>query len=173
MLDVYQTRALKKQFNVFSIGVRDAAHALEFLEPAAVLFQTTTATLHPAWSGRLASPDVPNAHLVRLTESARKLDVPSIALCTVNPDQLGVYLPSLRTAKIVLVARTDTCAALRKQRLPGVEILSPSDIVDIVSRGRTLDAGHDSLIERLGYTYFSTAIARRATAMSSSAAGDA
>lgn len=173
VLDVYQTRALQKQFNVFSIGVRDAVQALEFLDPVAVVFQTTKSTLHPAWSGRLASSDVPNAHLVQLTESASKLDVPIVALCTVPPDQVGDYLPSLSTAQIVLVARTDTCAALRNHRIPGADVLSPSDIADTVNRRRTAGISQDSLIERLGYTYFSTAIARRASALSSGAAGDA
>lgn len=171
VLDVYQTRALEKQFEVVSVGLLDGAYALESLEPSLVIYQTTGRAVHSAWRGRLTAAGSPNAHLLDLLTAASRNSVTTVGLCTVAPEALGEYVASLEVADLVLSARTDSAAALRKACRAGTEIMAPQDVVESVLSSHRAASERDRLVMCLGQTYFSSALRAAQPAKSRAAEG--
>lgn len=130
ILDIYQHRALSARAEVVEVGILDGAMAVSRLRPDVVLVQTTGATWHTAWAGKIATGSRINDHLAQLVDAAKMSGVRVVVLCTAAPDALADHAGLLALADLVISPRSDTSALLRSREDLGGRLLTGPDAVE-------------------------------------------
>lgn len=161
ILDIYQHRALSARAELVEVGILDGAMAVRRLRPDVVLVQTTGATGHTAWAGKIATGSRVNDHLAQLVDAAKESGVRVVMLCTAVPDALADHAGLLALADLVISPRTDTSAVLRsREDLRGRLLTGPDAVERFGPRSTTRE--DDPALRILAETFCATALNRAA-----------